>query len=290
MAKNRLTFFCSTAHNSFDLLLYWWAFDWSAAENAAKAGGYAGALGTFATAIAVSVAKPLLTKLAQKLAKSTNIGNTRFGKFIKSNKFQAFLGESTDDVVGKGYSGGSPADPYDLGMNWGKNAAGWKRYSMNGVTSELRWYKAGVIFKIATNDAMRVMAFFDNDGPWTNIRYIGGFASKNWAYHGFNEGWLRGFMDSMGVGQATYYAPEAYGNDMCTYGSCSSNSGGDFGLEYIETGAWGGLSLTFIVSAFALILCFPIGMFLALGRRSNLPAIRYSSIGFIKVSIYAIIR
>ena len=59
--------------------------------------------------------------------------------------------------------------------------------------------------------------------------------------------------------------------------------GGDFGLKYVETGAWGGLSLTFIVSAFALILCFPIGMFLALGRRSNLPAIKYSSIGFIEL-------
>ncbi len=60
-------------------------------------------------------------------------------------------------------------------------------------------------------------------------------------------------------------------------------SGGDFGLKYVETGAWGGLSLTFIVSAFALILCFPVGMLLALGRRSNLPAIRYSSIGFIEL-------
>ena len=60
-------------------------------------------------------------------------------------------------------------------------------------------------------------------------------------------------------------------------------SGGDFGLKYVETGAWGGLSLTFIVSAFALILCFPIGMILALGRRSNLPAIRYTSIGFIEL-------
>ncbi len=60
-------------------------------------------------------------------------------------------------------------------------------------------------------------------------------------------------------------------------------SGGDFGLKYVETGAWGGLSLTFIVSAFALILCFPIGMFLALGRRSSLPAIRYISIGFIEL-------
>ena len=60
-------------------------------------------------------------------------------------------------------------------------------------------------------------------------------------------------------------------------------SGGEFGLKYVETGAWGGLSLTFIVSAFALILCFPIGMFLALGRRSSLPAIRYTSIGFIEL-------
>jgi len=42
-------------------------------------------------------------------------------------------------------------------------------------------------------------------------------------------------------------------------------SGGAFGLEWVETGAWGGLSLTFIVSFFCLIFCFPLGMFLALG-------------------------
>jgi len=60
-------------------------------------------------------------------------------------------------------------------------------------------------------------------------------------------------------------------------------SGGIFGLKWIETGAWGGLSLTLIVSAFALIFCFPVGMFLALGRRSDLPAIKYCSIGFIEL-------
>jgi len=59
-------------------------------------------------------------------------------------------------------------------------------------------------------------------------------------------------------------------------------SGGYFGLEWIETGAWGGLSLTFIVSFFCLIFCFPLGMILALGRRSNLPAVRYVSIGYIE--------
>jgi general L-amino acid transport system permease protein len=60
-------------------------------------------------------------------------------------------------------------------------------------------------------------------------------------------------------------------------------SGGIFGLKWIETGAWGGLSLTLIVSAFALIFCFPVGMFLAMGRRSDLPAIKYCSIGFIEL-------
>ena len=59
-------------------------------------------------------------------------------------------------------------------------------------------------------------------------------------------------------------------------------SGGFFGLEWIETGAWGGLSLTFIVSFFCLIFCFPLGMLLALGRRSSLPAVRYISIGYIE--------
>jgi len=58
-------------------------------------------------------------------------------------------------------------------------------------------------------------------------------------------------------------------------------SGGNFGLEWVETTAWGGLSLTFIISIFALLFCFLIGMFLALGRRSLAPVIKYSSIGFI---------
>ena len=59
-------------------------------------------------------------------------------------------------------------------------------------------------------------------------------------------------------------------------------SGGAFGLEWVETGAWGGLSLTFIVSFFCLIFCFPLGMVLALGRRSSLPIVRYISIGYIE--------
>ena len=59
-------------------------------------------------------------------------------------------------------------------------------------------------------------------------------------------------------------------------------SGGNFGLKWVATNAWGGLSLTFIISIFAMLFCFPVGMLFALGRRSSYPAIRYTSVGFIE--------
>ena len=59
--------------------------------------------------------------------------------------------------------------------------------------------------------------------------------------------------------------------------------GGLFGLEEVETRVWGGLFLTLFISFFSIIFCFPIGVLLAMGRRSKLPVIRYFSIGFIEL-------
>ena len=59
--------------------------------------------------------------------------------------------------------------------------------------------------------------------------------------------------------------------------------GGLFGLEVVETRVWGGLFLTLFISVFSIIFCFPIGVLLAMGRRSKLPVIRYFSIGFIEL-------
>lgn len=59
--------------------------------------------------------------------------------------------------------------------------------------------------------------------------------------------------------------------------------GGSFGLEEVETRVWGGLFLTLFISVFSIIFCFPIGVLLAMGRRSKLPVIRYFSIGFIEL-------
>lgn len=58
--------------------------------------------------------------------------------------------------------------------------------------------------------------------------------------------------------------------------------GGLFGLEVISFNLWGGFMLTFIFSLLGLLYSFPIGLLLALGRRSPLPVIKYVSIGYIE--------
>ena len=51
--------------------------------------------------------------------------------------------------------------------------------------------------------------------------------------------------------------------------------GGDvLGLSRVPTDLWGGLPLTVMLAAFGIILAFPLALLIALGRRSNLPAIR----------------
>jgi general L-amino acid transport system permease protein len=46
------------------------------------------------------------------------------------------------------------------------------------------------------------------------------------------------------------------------------------GLSKVPTDRWGGLPLTIMLATLSIVLCFPIAICVALGRRSNLPAIR----------------
>ncbi len=50
--------------------------------------------------------------------------------------------------------------------------------------------------------------------------------------------------------------------------------GNVLGLSKVETDRWGGLPLTILLASISMTLAFPIAMVVALGRRSNLPAIR----------------
>ncbi|MDR6670611.1 amino acid ABC transporter permease [Rhizobium sp. 1399] len=58
---------------------------------------------------------------------------------------------------------------------------------------------------------------------------------------------------------------------------------GGFGLEIVDTPLWGGLMVTLVLSFVGIVVSFPVGILLALGRRSHMPVIRMVSIIFIEV-------
>lgn len=59
--------------------------------------------------------------------------------------------------------------------------------------------------------------------------------------------------------------------------------GGILGLSYVPNTRWGGLPLTLLLSGIGLMFGFPIGVLLALGRRSNMPTIRTLCITYIEL-------
>ena len=59
-------------------------------------------------------------------------------------------------------------------------------------------------------------------------------------------------------------------------------TGLDAGLPYVETALWGGLLVTLVLSFVGIAVSLPLGVLLALGRRSKLPVIRLISVIFIE--------
>jgi general L-amino acid transport system permease protein len=58
--------------------------------------------------------------------------------------------------------------------------------------------------------------------------------------------------------------------------------GGVLGLPHVETRVWGGLLVTLVIAFTGIIGSLPLGVLLALGRRSELPLIRALSVVFIE--------
>jgi general L-amino acid transport system permease protein len=59
--------------------------------------------------------------------------------------------------------------------------------------------------------------------------------------------------------------------------------GSAFGLQIIETSRWGGLMLTLVLASVGLVAALPIGILLALGRRSEMPIVKALSIAYIEL-------
>jgi general L-amino acid transport system permease protein len=54
------------------------------------------------------------------------------------------------------------------------------------------------------------------------------------------------------------------------------------GLPVVDTALWGGMTVTIVVAAVGIVVSLPLGVVLALGRRSKLPAVRLMSMLFIE--------
>lgn len=59
-------------------------------------------------------------------------------------------------------------------------------------------------------------------------------------------------------------------------------NGGSFELQQVETNLWGGLTLTLVLAIVGMAASFPIGILLALGRRSKMPIVKALCVAFIE--------
>jgi general L-amino acid transport system permease protein len=59
--------------------------------------------------------------------------------------------------------------------------------------------------------------------------------------------------------------------------------GGLFGLAPVESTQWGGLPLTLLLSVFGLTAAYPLGVLLALGRQSRMPAVKSLCVVYIEL-------
>jgi general L-amino acid transport system permease protein len=111
-----------------------------------------------------------------------------------------------------------------------------------------------------------LFGFYPADQHWRPIAMIAIFIAMI-AASGYQRFWRRELFYAWGIGLVLMYIVMA---------------GGAFGLSRIETRQWGGLPLTMALAIIGLVAAFPIGIALALGRRSRMPIIRLMCIVYIE--------
>jgi general L-amino acid transport system permease protein len=55
------------------------------------------------------------------------------------------------------------------------------------------------------------------------------------------------------------------------------------GLPIVDTSRWGGVLVTVVVAIVGIVASMPLGILLALGRRSTMPAVKFFAVGFIEL-------
>ena len=89
---------------------------------------------------------------------------------------------------------------------------------------------------------------------------------------------FRGLIGTTVLWLIVVIAAFAFASTLVDQGIASDNNL----IALTDPDTWGGLLLTMVLTIFAIIASFPIGVLLALGRRSHLPVVKYTCILFIE--------
>lgn len=146
----------------------------------------------------------------------------------------------------------------------GMSAGIGKRAGKGVIAAGVFWWFAGLAFALT---ALAVVFWPSVRGPWllASAMAVGGFVA--------------GSMSPRLVRAQTWlWAAGLPVVLILLYGL-----GGDGPMEIVRTVEWGGFLLTLILAGVGIAVSFPLGVALALGRRSRLPAIKWFCIAVIEI-------
>ena len=139
-----------------------------------------------------------------------------------------------------------------------------------GGWSTLHWLIHGADWTVVTaNLPLYAVGSYPADQRWRPLVWIAGLIVLTLlTLVGPKRGWCRRVLPALWIGMAPV------GLWLLA---------GGFGLLPVGTRNWGGLTLTLLLTAGSGMLALPLGVLLALGRRSALPVLRWSSTAYIEL-------
>lgn len=145
-------------------------------------------------------------------------------------------------------------------LTWMLTKARWEVVTTNLVLFLVGPFPRHQIWRIGVCGAMVLVLGVLSGVAWSSLGSR--WAGVKWARRGLVIGWVLSF-------PVTIILLRGFNGSSI--------------LPPVGTNLWGGLLLTFLLAIVSIVASFPLGVLLALGRRSELPAIRWFCILYIEV-------